>query len=324
MKLIFDSMITSNRLRELVKQADDKIHIRGFSTECDVPVELRNPNWFLPFNEIPIKYCPTDRYSYLNKYKRSVPRRKSWEILQGGILDDLYDEFIKTLNQYLNETTNLNNTNVIKGLQEFNDRFLECTRLKIRDEKPMLLNPPNAANVKKMIKSIEKILRYEIELASALVDYKLSIVESLDISSIPMTLFPFVPKPSYTVGSFGITTTAQPDFLFDNRIVVDVKSPPWNDDFLFTLGGYALVYERANYKPMDLGMIITPEPYNDRNVPSLFRSDIVMIDDICRQGFLLRRDHLLEKMKASSDPGIPETDSKCKTCGYYNHCWPSL
>ena len=223
---------------------------------------------------------------------------------------------------YLN-TAKLGSVNIIKGLQEFNDKFLSDSKLEIYEKRADLLNPPDDSDIKKLQQLIERTLRYEIGLASALLDYKISLIESLNIKSTIMTLFPFVAQPSYAAGSFGISSTAQPDFLFDNKIIIDVKSPPWNDDFLNTLGGYALLYEKTNMKSMNLGMIITPEYRNGRNVPYLFKSEICLIEDRYRKQFLLRRDNLLEKIKQSVDPEVPTTDSECRSCGYYNYCWPN-
>ena len=319
MKLAFENTIDPNRINELAKHADNEIHIRGYHHSCDVPVDFRNTS--LPFNEIPIKYCPTDRYSYLHKYKPDVRRRSSWATLQGHILDDLYSNFVDKLSKYLN-TAKLDSVNIISGLQEFNDKFLSDSRSKIHRERDNLMNRPNDSDVKNLERLIEKTLRYETELASALLDYKISVIESLHIETISTMLFPIVIKPSYTVRSFGISSTAQPDFLFDNKIIIDIKSPPWNDDYFYTLGGYALIHERNTMQSMDLGMIITPEYHKNRNVPHLFRSEIILIDDRYRKEFLLRRDVLLEKIKQSVDPGVPKTDAKCSSCGYYSYCWP--
>ena len=320
MKLIFDDITSSSRLRELEKQADDKIHVRGFNPTHDVPIHLRNTEWLLPFNEIPIKYCPTDRYSHLRKYNPNIKRQQSWEMLKGKILDELYDAFIKELHKYLN-TTKISSVNIISGLQNFSSKFLSDSISKIHKSK--FLNPPSIDDTNALEHLIEKTLRYEIGLASAFLDYRISVTKDLSLGSTPLVMFPFVSKPSYTVNSFGITDSAQPDFVYDNRIIIDIKSPPWNDDFLHTLGGYALVYEKANNTPMNLGMIITPEHHNQRNVPHLFKSEIILIEDIYRKGFLLRRDTLLEMMSKSIDPGLPKTDTKCRACGYYKHCWQS-
>lgn len=321
MKLAFENIITPSQMGELEKRADDAIHVRGYQPSCDIPAHLRKTEWELPFSTIPIKYCPTDRYAYLNKYESQVRRQQSWEALQGQIIDDLYDKFIKELHLYLN-TEKLVNMDVAANLQKFSKEFLSNTRSKIDTRCAKLLNPPNTSDIENLEQLIEKTLRYEVGLASALVDYKISVISALNTASILATLFPFVVKPSYTVGSFGISNIAQPDFLFDNKVIIDVKAPPWNDDFLNTLGGYALVHEKMNKKPINLGMIVTPVYHQKRNVPHLFKSEIILIDDIYRKAFILRRDKLLTIIKNQSDPGVPDNNFKCKSCGYYNHCWP--
>lgn len=320
MKLVFDK-ITSNRINDLERLADDKISIRGYNPENDIPVEFRNSNWFLPFNQIPIKYCPTDRYSYLHKYKPEIQQEPTWESFTGRILDDVYEKFIKQLHEYLNTTT-LNNTNIIKDFEQFQTSFLIETESKLENIKPNIINFPDFSTIDNFMSLLDNIIQYEIQLSSAMLDYKISITKDLHLNSMPLILFPFVPKPSYTVTSFGISTNAQPDFIFDNKIMIDIKSPPWNDDYLNTLGGYALIHEKMNNENMNLGMIITPEFENRRNVPHYFNSEIILIDDRYRRTFLLRRLNLLEQMKSGIDPQIPQTNEHCTSCGYFNHCWP--
>ena len=174
MKLAFENTISRSRIVELAKQADDKIHVRGYHPRYNVPAHLRNTKWLLPFSEIPIKYCPTDRYSYLNKYERSIKRKQSWEALRGHILDDFYSKFIGELCRYL-DTAKLDSVNIINGLQEFNDKFLLDSKSKIVKKRAELLNPPENSDIKELEQLIEKTSRYEIELASALLDYKISV-----------------------------------------------------------------------------------------------------------------------------------------------------
>jgi|APSaa5957512535_1039671.scaffolds.fasta_scaffold07575_8 CRISPR/Cas system-associated exonuclease Cas4 (RecB family) len=321
MKLVLDNL-TSNRIHDLEKSADDKIHIRGYNPKHDVPVDFRNSDWFVPFNHIPIKYCPTDRYSYLHKYDAGAKRQQTWASLSGKILDNAYDQFIKKLHEYLNSTT-LKNADIMNDFQSYRSDFIKNATSLIETEKTNIINFPDGTTIKKFNMLLEQTLRYETQMASALLDYRISITKDMNIKSMPLILFPFVPKPSYTVSSFGITDSAQPDFLFNNKIIIDVKSPPWKEEYLNTLGGYALVYEKMNNQPMNLGMIVTPEFASNRKVPHFFNSEVILIEDRYRNAFLLRRQNLLEQMKSKKDPGKPDSDEKCKSCTYFNHCWPS-
>jgi len=319
MKLVFDNLI-SNRIQELERNAADKIHVRGYMPDYDVPADFRKLDWFVPFNQIPIKYCPTDRYSYLHKYENDVKLQQTWERFTGTVLDKLYDCFIKKLHAYLNTTT-LGTADILNHFQEFHRMVLGDFDSSLESKRPDIINFPEGETVYRFRKLLVMTLRYETQMASALFDYKVSMIKDLNIRSVPMLMFPFVAKPPYTVTSFGISNNAQPDFLYNNKIMIDVKSPPWNEEYLTTLGGYALIHEKANNKDMNLGMIVTPEFANKRNVPHFFNSEVVLIDDRCRKAFLLRRDSLLEQMKSAQDPGLPESDKRCKSCGYYKHCW---
>ncbi len=321
MKLVLDNL-NSNKIQELEKIAEDKIHIRGYRPKNDVPADFRESALSVPFNQIPIKYCPTDRYAYLHKYVPKAKHEQTWEMLSGQILDKVYDKFIKKLHNYLN-TVNLKNADIMTDFDSHSSNFMDYAEKLIKDKKAKIINSPSQPVIDDFILLLKQTLRYETQIASALLDYKISITKDINISLMSMNLFPFASKPSFTVSSFGITKSAQPDFLFDNKIIIDVKSPPWKDEYLNTLGGYALIYEKIYGKSMNLGMIVTPEFANKRNVPHFFNSEVILIEDRYRKAFLLRRQNLLEQMKTKKDPGKPDSDEKCRSCSYFNHCWPS-
>lgn len=320
LELIFDNT-SPEKIRQLNEYAYSTIQVRGNNPRYHLPSDFANSQWFLPFNEIALKYCPTDRYSYLHKYETSATRKETWESLKGKILDELYDIFIKKLHDYLH-TTSLTCTDIQKDFQSFNEQFLATKHAVIESNKSNLLNPPKNADIENFEKFLKQILRYETQFASSLIDYKISMNTDLNLSSTVLLLFPFVRKPTFTVTNFGITQKAQPDFLYNNQIIMDVKSPPWEDQFYHTLGGYALAIEKANNTQINLGAIIMPEFSSRRNVPFYFRSEIVVIGDTYRKAFLLRRENLLELMKSQKDPGLPSDTTFCSTCPYYTHCFP--
>lgn len=321
MNLAFEN-IFSNKIEELDKLANDKIHVRGTDPQYDVPADYKKQEWYVPFNEIPIRYCPTDRYSYLNKYHSTASSTKTWESAKGLVLDKLYENFIKQLHSYLS-TKRHEDIDIIKDFQTSNETFINQKLQKINQEKDSLLNTPSDEEIINFEKFLKTILRYETQIASSILDYKISMINDININSTILTLFPFVVKPAFTALALGISGNPQPDFVFDNKIIIDVKAPPWIDDFYNTLGGYALVYEKANNSKMNLGLIVMPEFSTKRNVPLYFKSEIIIIDDIFRKGFLLRRNNLVELMKKQNDPGIPDDNSPCLSCRYFNHCWPS-
>jgi len=320
MKIVLESF-SSNKLVELESHANDRISIRGNHTKYDLPAAYKDPRFFIPFNEIPIKYCPTDRYSYLNKYVKTATKILTWESLTGKILDDAYAYFIKHLKKYC-QTSSHKCMDISKDFQTSNENFMKAQDDLIASELENLLNPPSDKEIIKFQLLIEKVLRYETQLASTLTDYQISMNQDIEIDSIGLLLFPFVTKPTYTVMGFGITNKAQPDFLFDNRVVIDVKSSPWRDEFYITLAGYALALEKATGRPVNLGVIVMPDLHDNRNVPFYFRSEIIPIEDKYRKAFLLRRENLLELMKNRIDPGLPVDNTPCKTCRYFMHCFP--
>lgn len=320
MKIVLENL-TTDRVNQLDYDANNRIQIRGYHPRYDIPADFKDSELFLPFNEIPIKYCPTDRYSYLHKYESSALRNPTWESFTGKILDETYDKFITKLLAYLRESK-LSSVNVLKYFESINETFLEKQRQLIESKKDTLQTPPKAIDIEKFDKLLISVLRYETQLASSLIDYKISMHQDLELASTVMLLMPILVKPTYTVTMFGITNKAQPDFMFSNKIMIDVKSPPWSDQFYNTLAGYALAYEKAENKPMNLGVVLTPDLSDKRNVPFYFKSEIIPIEDMYRRAFLLRRENLLTLMKSKKDPGIPDDDTNCKTCTYYKHCFP--
>ncbi|MCV0400997.1 MAG: CRISPR-associated protein Cas4 [Nitrosopumilus sp.] len=318
MKLALENL-HAEKISELETYAKDKISIRGNHPKYRVPADFANTEWFLPFNEIPIKYCPTDRYSFLNKYQSSIPKTQTWPMLKGNILDDMYEQFINNLISYLN-SKELSTVNVLHDFEEFESQIMTKITEKIDNKKNDLLIKPEDNEIDDFKKLITSVIHFETQLGSALIDYKISMNDSLELKTMVTMLFPFVSKPTYTITSFGITNRVQPDFLFDNKIIIDVKSPPWIDDYYVALGGYALVYEKSNEREMNLGMIVTPEYNSTRKVPFYFNSEIVPIEDRYRREFLLRRDKLLELIKNNQDPGVPTDTQPCTSCAYFNHC----
>jgi len=319
--VLSDMSIEPKRIDSLDKQADSEITIRGYDLDkVMVPPELRRKEWFLPVNEIVSDYCPTDRYLYLTKIVKETAE-PTWERFRGKVIDELYPDLFKALSSYV-EQSNLATLQIREALEDFKKSRLENVQKSYKKEKKKLMNPPTEGEFKDFLNGVSKIVRYETQLCSAILDYKVSMKKDIRVKSEFALLFPFVSKPKLSAPELGFSEGQEPDFIYANRVVCDVKTGKWRDFFLLTLAAYALAFENENKKPMNLGVIINPVLDNNRNVPFYLNSEIVIIGDEYRKIVKTLRDKKLEFMKNAKDPCKPEDEKPCISCGFHNNfCW---
>ena len=122
--------------------------------------------------------------------------------------------------------------------------------------------------------------------------------------------FPFIPKPKLIAPDLGFSEGAEPDFIYANRVICDVKTGQWRKSFFLTLAAYALAYENENKKPMNLGVVINPVLQSNRNVPLYRNLEIIIIDDRYRKIVKTLRDKKFELMKNAKDPSKPKDDKR--------------
>lgn len=319
--VLSDMSIEPKRIDSLDKQADSEITIRGYDLDkVGVPPELRRKEWFLPVNEIVSDYCPTDRYLYLTKIAKEKAE-PTWESFKGRVIDELYPDLLKALSIHVDHS-DLATLQIREALESFKKTRLEEVQKSYEKEKKKLMNPPTGTEFTDFLKGVSKIIRYEIQLCSAIMDFRVSVKKDIRLESEFALLFPFVSKPKLLAPELGFSEGQEPDFIYANRVVCDVKTGKWRDFFLLTLAAYALAFENENKKPMNLGAIVNPVIDNDRNAPLYLNSEIVIIGDEYRKIVKTLRDKKLEFMKNARDPSKPKNDGLCTSCGFHNNsCW---
>jgi len=319
--VLSDMSIEPKRIDSLDKQADSEITIRGYDPDkVGVPPELRRKEWFLPVNEIVSDYCPTDRYLYLTKIAKKSAE-PTWERFKGKVIDELYPDLFNAFSSYI-EQSNLATLQIREAFEGFKKSRLKKIRKSYEKEKEKLMKPPTETEFTDFLDGVGKIIRYEMQLCSAILDFKVSIKKDIRLKSEFALLFPFVLKPKLIAPELGFSEGQEPDFVYANRVLCDVKTGKWRESFLLTLAAYALAFENENKKPMNLGVVINPVFDKNRNVPLYLNSEIVIIGDEYRKTVKALRDKKLEFMKNAKDPSKPTDDKMCTSCGFHdNFCW---
>ncbi len=316
-----DMAVEPKKIDKLDNLANSEITVRGYDIEkVGVPADLRRKELYLPVNMIVGDYCPNDRYLYLKKHKPELRPEPTWEVFKGRVVDELYSDLFKELSSYI-EKSNSATLQIREELENFKAARIKKTQELFEKEKNKLMNTPTEVEFKSFLTGLSKIIRYEIQLCSAIMDFRVSTKKDINIKAEFSLLFPFIPKPKLKAPELGFSEGAEPDFIYRNRVICDVKTGQWRDSFLLTLAAYALAYENENKKPMNLGVIINPVLQSNRNVP-LYHAEIIIIEDRYRKIVKTLRDQKLEFMKNAKDPDKPKDEANCVSCGFHNNfCW---
>lgn len=320
--VVFSNFITDpRRMNDLDKRAHSEITIRGYDlNKVSVPSELKDKNWFLPVNLIVGDYCPTGRYLYLKKIKNEIKLESTWEMYTGKIIDSLYQNLFERFRDYLNKTK-IGELCVREELQKFSEESLSEITKDIEKDKENIINFPKKEEVDSFLNDIKKILRYEVQLCSSIIDFKISIKEDINLKSEAALLFPFNFKVKFLASDLGFSKGVEPDFILANKVVGEIKTGEWQEFFNLALAAYALAYENEHKQDMNLGVIVNPILKKNRTVPLYLNSQVIIIEDRYRKAVLFLRNKKLEMMKRGEDPNIPKDKKSCYSCGYFNYCW---
>jgi len=309
------------RMESLDNLAENQIKIRGYHLyKVVVPPELKRREWFLPVNLIAGEYCPTRRYLYLKKFKENVKPKLTWEAFQGKVVDDLYKSLFNEFYKYTN-STELKKLYVKEELENFQAPFLDKVQKEIERNKSSMLSTPEQEEIEGFIFSLKKILRYETQLCSSIIDFKISMKRDINLKAEIALLFPFNFKVKINAPDLGFSEGVEPDFIFAEKVMGDIKTGEWREFFNLTIAAYALAYENEHRRNMNLGVIINPTFTENRTVPCYPHSSIEIIEDRYRKAVLTIRDEKLEMMKSGEDPNTPSDETLCYSCGYFSHCW---
>ncbi len=319
--LAFSDFADPKRIDGLDIQAKEQITVRGYDVgKVGVGADLKNKKWFLAVNEIVSSYCPTDRYSYLKKYRR-VKWEWTWDMLKGSIVDELYGSLFEEFQSCTIKGV-LKDLLLFPQMKKFKETKLQEVEETVRKAKPKLLNEPSDAEITTFLNHIERLLCFEIRLCSSILDFRVSIKKDIRLKSEVALLFPFNPKVKILASDLGFSGGAEPDFIYRDRVIGDIKTGEWQEFFNLALAAYALAYENENHRNLNLGIIINPTFEENRSVPFFDNFGVSIVGDRYRKAVLTLRDKKLNLMKWKQDPGKPGSRDDCSNgCRYLKYCW---
>ena len=262
---------------KLKESAKDKITIRGYDIDkVSIAPELKNKSWFLPVSEIVSDYCPTDRYSYLRKYVPEAKIQLTWESFKGRIIDNIYKVLYEEFFSYTKKTK-LKKLFIREELEKLQDEELQNIINQIEDLKGKMVDPPKNKEVEKFLQNINNLLRFEIELCTAVMDHKISMKKDINLQSEVELLFPFIFKIKIIAPALGFSEGLEPDFIYKHQVAGEIKTGEWQEFFNLACAAYALAYEFEHRKNLDLGVILNPIFTDNRTVPLYYNSEISII-----------------------------------------------
>lgn len=302
------------------------ITYRGYRPVKD---EIRLPTNYdgvdLPVNLVANNYCPTDRDVYLHSVGRAGNRQGTWASLSGRYYEDLlfdfhnyskaqvtkrgkkkdnssYDLYASLTRHYRRKIKN-----IISDLQALKSTHKFINDAKLQEVKPLL----------------RKLGRFETIATCYLLDLTVARAGApVNLSRQFAYLFPLDLR--YEIDSIatdlGLTTAAKPDFIFDRRIIGDIKSGQYKEFWKITLAAYALAYESATGRDMNFGLIYHVSDKRRFNVPDHNKTMILLISNELRLAFAKQRNRKFEIFTNHSDPGLADRQRDCKNCVYFREC----
>ncbi|NVM55788.1 MAG: CRISPR-associated protein Cas4 [Candidatus Helarchaeota archaeon] len=313
-------LINPRKIDELDRQADSEIKLRGYDLKAKVPSDLKTKEWYLPVNEIVSDFCPSERYFYLRKYRKEVPRQLTWTIFKGRVIDDLYEDLFKKFQKYVS-STHLKQLYIKENLEKYREGKLVLIRDEIEKQKDSMIRKPAAEEIENVLKNIDKLLRFECQICGTILDFKISMKKDINLKSEVALLFSFTFKPKIYSLDLGFTEGISPDFLYGQRTIGEIKTGVWKDMFNLSCAAYALAYENENQKNMNLMIVLNPSFDINRTVPLYPNLDAGIIHDRYRKAVITLRNRRIELIKKNKDPGLPDDRHSCVNCCYYNFCW---
>lgn len=308
-----------SKLRSLNDEAENHIKTRGFSANAKIPPELSNQDWFLAVNDVAYDYCPTNRYLYLKKVEKRC-LSQTWRRSKGYVIDQLIPELFNKVKEYIT-STNLRSIELPSGL--VNELQKTISEMKRVFDPNGLADPPQQNEIDNFFDTICKLAKHEALMASSFLSHRISNVYGLNIETEFKILFPFDFKLKMAAPELGIFPDAEIDFVLAQSILGEIKSEEWFNFYNIGLAAYALAFECDRKRNVNLGIIVCPTFKDNRKLPMyLNTANIKIIGEVWRKMFIKKRNKRIQLVKSGIDPGLPNNDTKCRGCGYYQKCWP--
>lgn len=307
--------LTERKTDQLIEEAN-KISIRGTSPSVSIPAELIG--MFLPVNLLANTYCTTDRYVYLYRVLKKKPV-ETWDTFMGRAIDKLYPDMLKKFKT--NKFEKLSKNGIYKACIKIGEEISNKLKadLETRYMRQFIFKPTKP-EINAFFDNMHRIIEFESLMAGSLLDYKLSQNPKIKINTYIDEIFPFITKPEIHKGTeLGFSDPVSPDFIYDDKIIGDVKSGDYKDFFQHTLAAYSLAYEKDRTKNMSFGIILNPHFPDEDITIDYSDAKIVVVDDAMRKAFLVYRNYKLAMIKNKEDQPLA-AEEICKRCGFYNVC----
>ncbi|MFX0135554.1 MAG: CRISPR-associated protein Cas4 [Candidatus Hodarchaeota archaeon] len=311
---------TTTQSLQSIRKMQKEILLRGYNPDTWIPPEFSDIT--LPVNLLAYNQCPIHRDVYLNRIEK-IPLPESWNRYQGLVIVELYKKLhILTMDSV--SKMKVKNFQLYEYLIGKQDEIIDEVKKKfhnyLRNLNPLLAEK----QPEEFDKQLRKIIRFEAELSSALIDFQISKQMNIRLRSTIEDLFPFNLDLTLSAPRQGFSGPAAPDFIYRHQVVGDIKSGKWKEFFHYTYTAYALAYECDRNSDINYGAILSVEVSLNRPVPLYQQSTIELISDEIRKRFLVIRNRKLEIVYKGEDPGHPDK-ALCdpKECGYYFYCWES-
>lgn len=314
--------------------------IRGYSTdETTLAAELYSQRVDgngkfkgLSVEAIGSKYCPTRRDVYLEKKLGTKTKKQNrvWGQYAGRIVE----QFSTGLITYFEAIGKQKYTTSFQELQlsaeAYANQFKEKASGQLDRLEKVATNNRETANY--LIDHLSRNAQYELALLGLDAMYsqprgyfrkffrKMPYPNLLEDVRIILDSASLLISPKQHLGLSENTT---PDFLIEGKklAIGEIKTGPHIQAFhLITLAGYALAYESAYKRDIDIGMVYFYETHN-REL-NFAQSYVVFIDDYLRRQFLDSRNEVYSVLQKSDPPALADKDRYCKTCRLKDHCYP--
>jgi len=297
--------------------APSTITLRGYEPKTWIPAELAQIR--LPVYALAYAPCPTCRDIYLTRVANiQVPF--TWDRYKGKVIDCIYKDIHKTCSDYVTQsaarTFNLHNELISKQ-----DELIEKAKREFQRDYQRIESPPRQQEIDGFYDSLMKIIRFEVELTSATINFEIARNKAASPRRIFSEHFDFNTNYSLNPRHQGFNSPATPDFIFRHKIVGDIKSGSWKRFFEYTVIAYALAYEDHTNQNMDYGVILNVELPRSRLVPVHYEGGIEFLDDRKRERFIALRNRKLEIINSKQDPGKPGRGQCPGDCPFLSYCW---
>lgn len=293
------------------------ITMRGYDERYEPEAELQGHT--LGVHNL-ADYCTNDRYLFISKKMPAVKLTKTWESIQGKIMEEIYFETYNLCKSYIYETS-LRNLRFNVDLRNSILELVGNKREKITNLESSLRRRPRANEIDLFMNKLEILADNEFSLFSTYMQFLISKKLNVNRKTEFQSVFNFIFEHPIDGTKVGLGNNLTPDFIFIHKVIGDIKTGKWEDFFRVMVAAYAMAYEASEKCDMNCGIVLNPVFSGSRKVPLYTNSEFFIVSDVLRQAFLAKRNQKLKILKEEKIPDKPPDDSKCKSCGYWDYCW---